>query len=703
MRSFARLVVALCSLALPAAAGAAEPSGWSTLPPPPAPAKATTDPAYVPPATVPVATPAAPRADAAAARDAEKGATVKETVLAGTEPHSPGTWSHGLTDLANLRVTSGVAGSTGLLRLGSADLGPAGVFRLSLTGEYFNKSDFPVLGAHNTRTAGTFAVDWTFHKYGEAFLSYSASANTNSRSSPSLLQAQGDIRLGLKTAIEAFKGFRVGADLTGFAFPGVGAQDARAYAFGIAPRLLVGFDVRQYVPKVPVRLHLNAGAAFDNTHGLVDSAHATTATEQYALGLHRYHRLGFGAGLEIPLPWVTPFVEYNVTVPLTSDTLVGPDEVAVSLAASMPQNLGLGVKVTALRDLTVLLACEIGLTRYVAMGVPATQPYNVVFGLSYAFDPTGRGPTTLVEKTVPVEKRVEVATPAPVYTGKIAGTVLDADTKQPIAGAVVAMSGSGLPPVASDVDGGRFLTHELPAGKVALTFARDGYRPTAVEASVEPGKTGTLQAMLVREVKNATVKVTLTSGKGRAAGRISFAGPKPAELTVGEGGATLELPKGHYTATVEADGFLSKIQEVDVPEGGLVALNVDLALKPKLSLVVVKEDRIQIKQQVHFATAKATILKDSFQLLDQVVDALVRSNVKKLRVEGHTDNQGVKDANLKLSQARAEAVVAYLIKKGVARERVVAQGFGDSKPVAPNLTAKGREANRRVEFMIVER
>ncbi|MBI5547349.1 MAG: OmpA family protein [Deltaproteobacteria bacterium] len=724
MSSIAKALVvvsALGAFSLPARAQSTD--EWSGFRPPPPPPGATTAPApadkpstpapassdksgYVPPPTVPVQTPTAPAATKdASATPAPAGATmIKETVLPGTEPYSPGTAGNALTALDNSRVTSGAGGATGLLRLGSADLGRPGVLRISVLGEYFTQADFPVLNARNTRSSGTLALDYTILKYVEAYLSYAASANTNNRASPPLMQAQGDIRLGVKGSLEAFKGFKIGADVTGIAFPGIGAQEVRDYAFGVAPKLLVSFDARRYSAKVPLRLHVNLGVIIDSTGELISSSHTTTPAEEFALGLNKYNRLSFGAGIEVPLPWVTPFVEYGFGYPLGTENLVGPDLKAVSATESMPQVLGIGLKLTAVKDFTLTAACEIGLARYVAMGIPATPPYNIGIGFAYAFDPLAKGTSKMVEKTVTVEKKVEVATAAPVYTGRVGGQVLDAETKQPIAGAVVAMSGTGLPPVASDVDGGKFLSHELPAGKVALTFARDGYRPAAMEAAVEAGKLTPLQAFLVREVKLATIKVSLVSGKQKAGGKVTLAGPKSAEVSVapGELGA-IDLPKGHYTATVDAEGFLSKIQEFDVPETGHVTLSIELALKPKKSLVVIKEDRIQIKQQVHFATAKATILNDSFQLLDQVVDAIVRSGTKKLRVEGHTDNQGPKDSNLKLSQARAQAVMDYLIKKGVDRSRLLSEGYGDTKPVAPNLTARGRELNRRVEFMIVER
>lgn len=120
-------------------------------------------------------------------------------------------------------------------------------------------------------------------------------------------------------------------------------------------------------------------------------------------------------------------------------------------------------------------------------------------------------------------------------------------------------------------------------------------------------------------------------------------------------------------------------------------------------LVVFKEDKIEILQQVHFEFGKATIMADSFSLLNQVVDAIVTNGVKKIKVEGHTDNKGGKDKNQKLSEDRAKSVADYLIAQGIDQSRLESVGYGDTRPVAPNLTARGRELNRRVEFIIVER
>lgn len=119
------------------------------------------------------------------------------------------------------------------------------------------------------------------------------------------------------------------------------------------------------------------------------------------------------------------------------------------------------------------------------------------------------------------------------------------------------------------------------------------------------------------------------------------------------------------------------------------------------TLVEVKRERIEIKQQVHFATAKSTVLPDSFPLLDQVTQVLGDYPGMRLAIEGHTDAVGGEAANRKLSQRRADAVRDYLVAKGVAASRLETAGFGPTRPVASNGTARGRALNRRTEFRIV--
>mgnify|MGYP001013617593 CR=1 FL=1 len=103
-----------------------------------------------------------------------------------------------------------------------------------------------------------------------------------------------------------------------------------------------------------------------------------------------------------------------------------------------------------------------------------------------------------------------------------------------------------------------------------------------------------------------------------------------------------------------------------------------------------------------FDVENALCRKPSNELLDQIAAVLTsHSEIKKVQIEGHTDNAGKADKNKKLSQDRADAVKAYLIKKGIGAERLTAVGFGQEKPADTNTTPAGRENNRRVEFNII--
>ncbi|MBE2251575.1 MAG: OmpA family protein [Myxococcus sp.] len=118
-------------------------------------------------------------------------------------------------------------------------------------------------------------------------------------------------------------------------------------------------------------------------------------------------------------------------------------------------------------------------------------------------------------------------------------------------------------------------------------------------------------------------------------------------------------------------------------------------------LVVITKEKLEILETVYFNTRDASVLPKSFPLLNQVA-AILESHpeIKRVQIEGHTDNVGTPENNLRLSQSRANAVFKYLSAK-VDPKRLEPIGYGSTRPAATNDTEAGRDKNRRVEFKIV--
>ncbi len=125
---------------------------------------------------------------------------------------------------------------------------------------------------------------------------------------------------------------------------------------------------------------------------------------------------------------------------------------------------------------------------------------------------------------------------------------------------------------------------------------------------------------------------------------------------------------------------------------------------PVVDKVVVKDNKIVIMDVVHFALNSDVIEERSFDLLSQVAQILKNHpEIQLIRIEGHTDSRGKKAHNQDLSDRRAKSVLNFLIGQRIDANRLTSQGFGPDRPVESNNTEKGRAANRRVEFHILDK
>jgi OOP family OmpA-OmpF porin len=142
--------------------------------------------------------------------------------------------------------------------------------------------------------------------------------------------------------------------------------------------------------------------------------------------------------------------------------------------------------------------------------------------------------------------------------------------------------------------------------------------------------------------------------------------------------------------------------------GGVILLGVGAYLllkrRKKPTPIVENTDNVlkDVFDNLNFEFGKAEIKKESLPYLDSLADTIIKAKNWKLDIEGHTDDKGGNEVNMKLSQSRADAVKNYLVSKGVSAEIITAKGFGENKPLVPNDSDANREKNRRVEFKITK-
>jgi outer membrane protein OmpA-like peptidoglycan-associated protein len=118
-------------------------------------------------------------------------------------------------------------------------------------------------------------------------------------------------------------------------------------------------------------------------------------------------------------------------------------------------------------------------------------------------------------------------------------------------------------------------------------------------------------------------------------------------------------------------------------------------------LIPIEESKKIKLPNVYFAQSKFEIDKESYSALNEVVSILRENSDFSLIIEGHTDNQGDWNENLKLSLERAKQVKAYLINQGVISERIQTKGWGGTRPLSASTLEDKRRLNRRVEFSLI--
>ncbi|MCU0456267.1 MAG: OmpA family protein [Bacteroidales bacterium] len=165
-----------------------------------------------------------------------------------------------------------------------------------------------------------------------------------------------------------------------------------------------------------------------------------------------------------------------------------------------------------------------------------------------------------------------------------------------------------------------------------------------------------------------------------------------------DGTYRVKLPERKaYMIDVRGTGFLSEMKRVSIPSDySQEAFTMDV------SLVKVKVGKKVVLNNILFETGKSVLTAASYTELDRLYGILTENTGMKIEISGHTDKTGSEPLNFRLSEARAKAVVDYLLKKGIDPTRLEYRGFGSLQPIADNATPAGRTMNRRVEFKILE-
>ena len=164
----------------------------------------------------------------------------------------------------------------------------------------------------------------------------------------------------------------------------------------------------------------------------------------------------------------------------------------------------------------------------------------------------------------------------------------------------------------------------------------------------------------------------------------------------GTGEFLIALPSGlNYGYLAQADNYFSTSANLDLAKlETYKEVKQDLYLTPREVGATVRLNNL------FFDFNKAELRPESYPELNRIIKIIGQNKALEMQIAGHTDSVGTVEVNQQLSQDRALAVVNYLAAKGVPAERISAQGYGKTKPVATNKTEEGRQQNRRVEFLV---
>ena len=216
---------------------------------------------------------------------------------------------------------------------------------------------------------------------------------------------------------------------------------------------------------------------------------------------------------------------------------------------------------------------------------------------------------------------------------------------------------------------------------------------------------GSFFAKFSKILKNSSTSVstpTAVAGVRGTAFAISVNDDQSSEIKVLNGIVEAHNPLFPEEKRLLPDGYKSVVLTNEIPKE---PQKMDLEEIYNLSLLINQihfETVLIILEKVEFKFGTAKILPSAYSFLDKAAEIIKTTpGIKKIRIDGHTDNIGSDTENQKLSEKRALSVKNYLVQKGIKERKLKIKGWGELRPNGDNSTAEGRRMNRRVEFVVI--
>jgi OOP family OmpA-OmpF porin len=264
----------------------------------------------------------------------------------------------------------------------------------------------------------------------------------------------------------------------------------------------------------------------------------------------------------------------------------------------------------------------------------------------------------------------------------------------PIAGADVAFTGTSVAPVTSGADG-KFAATGLPVGMITVSTSKEGFITKDETPTIAKKKVVDLAVKLEKKpVPKATLAGKVSDNFGKAVANATVKVEGASTTTDVSGSYTLEVvvaqAGGTYTAEASAPDYKNKTASVALTPG-----------QPAAQDFVLLSSKTPIKLVINFKTGSAKLAAGNEGEVTKTAALLKDNPSVKVEIAGYTDSRGSVKKNTRLSQARADAVMAALVAAGVPAGQITTKGYGPENPVASNKTAAGRAQNRRIELHVL--